>query len=147
MSGRTVRARDVDMIAGGSGITPLYQLARAILAENDKAPEHERVRIAMLFANSTAEQIAMRDELDALAKKHADTFRLTYIVSHGDLPKVGKNVHVLSGHIDERAMVERLYAADPYTIAFVCGPPGLVEVTCLPGLESIGHSQFNIYAF
>lgn len=123
------------MIGGGSGITPLYQLARAIMCENAEQEPHNRVRIALLFANRSVESTPLRVELESFASAQPDSFRVTFVVSTGsDLPRSSNNVSWLRGHIDEKLMADRLFPAHPLTLLFVCGIYEwfvLYFVTCL----------------
>ena len=54
------------MIAGGTGITPMFQVAKAILSD----PE-DFTQIDLIYANVTADDILIKAELDELASKHA----------------------------------------------------------------------------
>ena len=53
------------MIAGGTGITPIMQLVRAVFRD----PEDETC-LSLLFANQTGEDILLRNELGEVQKKH-----------------------------------------------------------------------------
>jgi ferredoxin-NADP reductase len=66
-------------IAGGTGITPIYQIIRAVL---DKAEGGEdRTHVSLVYANQSTADILLREELDELAHKHADVFHVHYTVS------------------------------------------------------------------
>lgn len=65
----------VNMIAGGTGITPMLQLTREIL----KRP-NDPTKLALLFANQTESDILLRNELESLAEEYADRFKLWYTV-------------------------------------------------------------------
>lgn len=58
-------------IAGGSGITPMYQVAQEIL----RNPE-DKTQVSLIFANQTEQDIILRKELDDLAAKH-DNFQVS----------------------------------------------------------------------
>lgn len=65
----------INMIAGGTGITPMLQLTREILKQpNDQS------KLALLFANQTESDILLRNELESLAEKYPDRFKLWYTV-------------------------------------------------------------------
>lgn len=57
--------RRIGMIAGGTGITPLYQLIRAICED-----ERDTTEISLIYANQSEEDILLRHELERL---HEDT--------------------------------------------------------------------------
>jgi nitrate reductase (NAD(P)H) len=61
------KARGFSMIAGGTGITPCYQVIKAVL----KDPE-DTTQLSLLYANQTEDDILLREELDELAAKHSN---------------------------------------------------------------------------
>lgn len=57
----------INMIAGGTGLTPMYQVMKAILSNPADLTE-----IRLLYANQTEADILLRPELEELAKSHPD---------------------------------------------------------------------------
>lgn len=57
----------INMIAGGTGLTPMYQVMKAILSDPADLTE-----LRLLYANQTEADILLRPELEALAKTHPD---------------------------------------------------------------------------
>jgi NAD(P)H-flavin reductase len=132
----TFKAKQVSMIAGGSGLTPCYQLARAIL----KNPE-DKTQMSLIYANKTADDILMRNELDEMARNFPN-FKVYYTVSTPpDNWKYGV------GHVEEKMMKDQLYPPSPLSVVFVCGPPAMVEHALLPNLEKIGYTDVNVIEF
>jgi len=68
--------RAFGMIAGGTGITPMLQIIRAI-TEN---PE-DKTQIDLIFANVNREDILLKDELDELAANNVN-FRVHYVLNN-----------------------------------------------------------------
>ncbi|KIW15379.1 hypothetical protein PV08_05425 [Exophiala spinifera] len=66
----------ITCIAGGSGITPIYQLTRNILNN----PE-DKTKITLVYANNTEEDILLKKEFDELAQKYPERFTRSYVVS------------------------------------------------------------------
>ncbi|CAG8589515.1 2222_t:CDS:2 [Acaulospora morrowiae] len=64
--------RAFGMIAGGTGITPMLQIIRAVC----KNP-YDKTRVSLIFANVTVDDILLKDELDSLASKH-ENFTVFY---------------------------------------------------------------------
>jgi cytochrome-b5 reductase len=64
------------MIAGGTGITPMLQIIRAIL----KNP-HDKTRVSLIYANVTFDDILLKEELDHLAENHPDRFTIYYVLN------------------------------------------------------------------
>ncbi|VAH81046.1 unnamed protein product [Triticum turgidum subsp. durum] len=70
------QVRAFGMLAGGSGITPMFQVARAILENpNDKTKVH------LVYANVTPEDILLKEELDSLAEEYPDRFKIFYVLN------------------------------------------------------------------
>ncbi|EME28115.1 NADH-cytochrome b5 reductase 1 [Galdieria sulphuraria] len=65
----------IGMIAGGTGITPMYQLIQAILSD----PQETTV-IRLIFANVTIDDILLKDELESFAKNHS-RFRVFFVLN------------------------------------------------------------------
>src|SRR5271169_1323058 len=71
---RTGLVREFGMIAGGTGITPMLQIIRAIL----KNPS-DKTKISLIFANVNEEDILLREDLEKLAEEQKARFKL-YLV-------------------------------------------------------------------
>lgn len=69
--------RHFGMIAGGTGITPMLQVIRAILRGRR---EGDWTEVDLVFANVTAEGILLKGDLDALALQDPG-FRVHYVVN------------------------------------------------------------------
>lgn len=70
-------SRELGMIAGGTGITPMLQIIRAAL----KNPL-DRTKLSLIYANVNVEDILLRTELDELAEKHKDRFTVYYVLNN-----------------------------------------------------------------
>ena len=101
---RQRRVRRFVMICGGSGITPILQVLRAVAQEvkeggnktmDTGAKDNQQTTCLVLDGNRNEEDILYRSELDALAQDHSDFFRVEYCLSQ---PPVKWKGH--SGHID-----------------------------------------------
>ena len=55
------------MLAGGTGITPMYQTARAILKD-----PLDRTQLSLIFGNITVDDILIEDLLDELTRLAPD---------------------------------------------------------------------------
>uniref|UniRef100_A0A7N5P059 NADH-cytochrome b5 reductase n=1 Tax=Ailuropoda melanoleuca TaxID=9646 RepID=A0A7N5P059_AILME len=67
--------KSVGMIAGGTGITPMLQVIRAIMKD-----PHDPTVCHLLFANQTEKDILLRPELEELRNEHSARFKLWYTV-------------------------------------------------------------------
>ncbi|XP_008807351.1 NADH--cytochrome b5 reductase 1-like [Phoenix dactylifera] len=70
------QVRAFGMIAGGSGITPMFQVTRAIL-ENLK----DNTKIHLIYANVTYEDILLKEELDGLALNYPNRFKVYFVLN------------------------------------------------------------------
>lgn len=141
-------------IAGGSGITPIYQLTRAILDNpNDKT------KIALLYANNSEEDILLKNEFDDLAQKHPGRFTRLYTVSkttpqnEGIYQKgyVTKEMlsQVMPHKMNERS-VKVLVSGPPPMIESVAGAKGGFGWTqgSLGGiLSELGYTKEEVHKF
>lgn len=105
------------MVAGGTGITPMYQLIRAICEDPADLTE-----VSLIYANRSEEDILLRDELDRFARLYPRNFRVWYLL---DRPAAGWPFG--SGYVTEELMAERLPSADEGSKVLLCGPPGMVK--------------------
>ena len=71
------------LIAGGTGITPMYSIALASSLAKDG------VKIWFLFSNKTKDDILCKDQLDELAKINPDNFKLFHTLTRHDEGKHG----------------------------------------------------------
>jgi cytochrome-b5 reductase len=70
--------RHFGMIAGGTGITPMLQIIRAIVRGR---PRGDRTEIDLIFANVNPDDILLKEDLDTLAKEDSK-FRVYYVLNN-----------------------------------------------------------------
>ncbi|EEF34822.1 NADH--cytochrome b5 reductase 1 isoform X2 [Ricinus communis] len=70
------QVRAFGMLAGGTGITPMFQVARAIL-ENPS----DKTNIHLIYANVTYGDILLKEELDNLAHNFPNRFSVYYVLN------------------------------------------------------------------
>lgn len=68
--------RHFGMIAGGTGITPMLQVVRAIIRGRAAG---DTTQVDLIFANVTETDILLKEDLDALAKEDSG-FRVHYVL-------------------------------------------------------------------
>ena len=98
------------LIAGGTGITPMLQIIRAVL----KNPQ-DKTQLWLIFANKTEDDILLREELEAIPKS-----RLKLFYTLDEPPKGWKGG---AGFISEEMCKNHLPAPGPDVMIFNCGPP------------------------
>ncbi|KAM0926859.1 hypothetical protein ACQ4PT_003036 [Festuca glaucescens] len=134
VGGERRSARRLAMVAGGTGITPVYQVIQAVLRDQ---PEDD-TEMHLVYANRTEDDMLLREEIDAWAAAHPARLKVWYVVSKVPRPEDGWAYGV--GRVDERVLREHLpLGGDGETLALVCGPPAMLECTVRPGLEKMGY--------
>ncbi|KAK9484253.1 hypothetical protein V1527DRAFT_520631 [Lipomyces starkeyi] len=109
--------RAFGMIAGGTGITPMLQIIRAVL----KNPE-DKTEISLIFANVAEEDILLKDDLDELAATHKN-FKIQYVLNS---PKEGWTGGVGFVTAD---MIKAWCPPPAKDIKILlCGPPPMISV-------------------
>jgi len=126
---------NIGMVAGGTGLAPMIQVAREIL----KNPEN-KTKITFLFANIAEEDILRRKELDELQAQHKGKFKVTYV-----LEKPPKGWKGETGYITEEMIKKHLPEANDKNLILVCGPPPMVEK--ISGNKAPDYSQGELKGY
>jgi cytochrome-b5 reductase len=138
--------KQIGMVAGGTGITPMLQVLEEIVSNpNDKT------EVSLLFANNTTKDILLQEQIDALARKNKN-LKVTYVI---DKPEAGWTGP--TGYINADMLKKYLPAPSADVQVYVCGPPGFMTVTSgnktpdykqgeLTGaLKEIGFTSDNVF--
>lgn len=132
-----VKVKNINLIAGGSGITPMLQLITEVFKHTG-----DKTNLALLYANQTEQDILLRDELDLIAAKQQEQFKVWYTVDRpAETWKFG------SGFINENMIKDNLFPPSDDTITLMCGPPPMINFACLPALTSLGYKKELNFAY
>ncbi|KAF2294826.1 hypothetical protein GH714_020724 [Hevea brasiliensis] len=127
------QVRAFGMIAGGSGVTPIFQITRAIL-NNTK----DKTNVNLMYANTTYDDILLKDELDDFATKFPNQFKVFYV------PPDGWNGGV--GYISKE-MIQKQCPPPASDIQILrCGPPGMNKAIA-SHLNAIGYTPNMQFEF
>lgn len=130
------QVRAFGMLAGGSGITPMFQVARAILENpNDKTNVH------LIYANVTYEDILLKEELDSLTTNFAGRFKVYYVLNQPP--------EVWNGGIGfvSKEMIQKHCPAPASDIKILrCGPPPMNKAMAAH-LEALGYTPEMQFQF
>ncbi|XP_066309784.1 NADH--cytochrome b5 reductase 1-like [Miscanthus floridulus] len=107
------QVRAFGMLAGGSGITPMFQVARAIL-ENP----NDNTKVHLVYANVTYEDILLKDELDNMAKTYPGRFKIYYVLN-----KPPENWNGGVGFVSKEMIQSHCPAPAEDIQILRCGPP------------------------
>lgn len=126
-------SKRLGMVGGGTGITPLYQLIRAICEDKTDTTE-----VSLVYANRSEPDIMMRQQLDSFARESKGQFRVHYVLDHPtDDWKGGR------GYVNKEVLEQ--WIPKPSTNpddnkVLLCGPPGMVGAV-QKGLLELGYQQ------
>ncbi|XP_030295929.1 NADH-cytochrome b5 reductase 3 [Sparus aurata] len=133
----TKNAKNLGMIAGGTGITPMLQIITAVM----KDPQDQTV-CHLLFANQTEKDILLRPELEEIQVSNPDRFKLWFTVD-----RAPEDWEYSRGFISEDMVRERLPPPSDDTLILMCGPPPMIQFACNPNLDKVGHSSSCTFTF
>lgn len=130
------QARTFGMLAGGSGITPMFQLIRAIL-ENPR----DKTKAHLVYANVTVDDILLKEELDTFAKKFPDRFEVHYVLNQ---PPENWNGGV--GFVTKEII--RTHCPPPASDIQIlrCGPPPMNKAMAA-NLNELGYAREMQFEF
>jgi cytochrome-b5 reductase len=105
--------RALGMLAGGTGITPMFQIIQAI-AKNPA----DKTQVRLIYANVAPEDILLKKELDALAASRPGQIEIFYVLNKPAPGWTGGEGFVSQEHIKTHLPP----TADDIKI-LLCGPP------------------------
>lgn len=130
MSYKPNMAKNIIMIAGGSGITPMLSVLGNIIT----TPE-DTTNVKLLFANETENDILLKDELDEYVKSYPN-FDIKYALTYP--PKDWEDGY--TGYITKDILEKELPTVNNDTKIFICGPLDMKKLM-LQYLEELGWEK------
>jgi len=121
--------RAFGMIAGGTGITPMLQIIRAII----KNPLDKTI-VNLIFANVTIDDILLKDELDLLAKDN-ENFNVFYT-----LDKPPNDWNGGSGFVTKEIIKSHCPPPANDIKILLCGPPPMINAMS-KNCEALGYDK------
>jgi cytochrome-b5 reductase len=147
MQYRPNKWKQLGLIAGGTGLTPMLQVVRAALEGIDPTAAvsgpPDRTKLSLLYCNRTERHILVRGLIDNLARAHPDRFRVTYCV---DTPLKPEAWRGYTGLITKEMLEATMPKSDPDNLILLCGPDGMLShVAGTPmGVLQVMSSSKNI---
>ena len=108
----SMQSKPLLLIGAGTGLAPLFGIAREALAQSHPA------RIDLLLTNSQLNQTYMHDELRQLAKVHPNFFFESILKD--------ETVEGFT-HVDILSLLKQQYPSLQHWCVFICGAPQLVQ--------------------
>jgi len=124
-------AKTISLLAAGTGITPMIQVLQKVL----ETPDDER-KVVLLYGNKSPEDILMKDELEAWARRYPDRLKVVHVI--GETPdqplpagfQSTERYTAEPGWIDEAKIKKYCFPPADDTSIFVCGLPIMYKLWC-----------------
>lgn len=132
------KIKKIGMIAGGTGITPMFQLVKDICKNTN-----DETKMSLIFANQSENDILLREELEEYRKNHPEKFDLWFTIDKSVLPDWQYDV----GFVNEDMLSKHMPAPGDDTLILMCGPPPMINYACVPNLEKLGYTSDMRFAY
>ncbi|KAG1867869.1 NADH-cytochrome b5 reductase [Suillus subalutaceus] len=137
-------SREIGMIAGGTGITPMLQIIRAALKNSE-----DKTKLNLIYANVNFEDILLKKELDDLAAAHPKRFQVYYVLNN---PPQGWNGG--TGFVTKDQIEKHMPSSNHDIKVLMCGPPPMITAMKkhlaelnYPAPRTISKLEDQIFAF
>lgn len=117
--------RHLVMFAGGSGITPIMAMIRAVLYQEPQSS------IALIYSNRSYERIIFRDELTSLANEFSGRLKIHHVLTENESVPAEFSVFYKSrlSRLIIRKLIKMIHSEISYcTEYYLCGPLGFMEL-------------------
>jgi cytochrome-b5 reductase len=132
-----LRVKKINMIAGGSGITPMLQIIKAVFKD-----KNDTCSLSLVYANQTEEDILCRSDLEDVLRENPGRFKLWYTL---DRPPA--NWKYSSGFINDEMLKNNFFPPSDDTLVLMCGPPPMINFACTPALDKLGYDSKLRFAY
>ncbi|KAK3070746.1 hypothetical protein LTR53_009916 [Teratosphaeriaceae sp. CCFEE 6253] len=129
INGRERNVKTFLMICGGSGITPIYQIFRAIMRDTQ-----DPTKCVVLNGNRLLEDILCKQDLDDFAKDNEEKCKLMYTLTQGDDDWAGLRGRIAAPLLKEHC--DRAAFGAGEAMVLICGPEALEKSVHKALLES-----------
>jgi ferredoxin-NADP reductase/sterol desaturase/sphingolipid hydroxylase (fatty acid hydroxylase superfamily) len=122
------------MIAGGSGITPIYSMIGTILKFEPKS------KITLLYANRTSNSILFKEKIEKWAEKFPGQLEVQHFLSEEENPQ-----NAIKGYVTRVSIEEIVNRYGQNRLDFyLCGPE-IMTTKLMEDLQYLGISKENIH--
>ncbi|GAA6014348.1 hypothetical protein JCM11491_005051 [Sporobolomyces phaffii] len=145
----------IALIAGGSGITPMWQILQAV----DANPA-DKTKVTLIFSNQTEDDILLRKEFEEIQSRKPDQFNVVFTLDKPPKGWKGETGYV-TAQVVKKSLEKFGTSSDKGTKVkvFVCGPPPQVKAISGPKksfkeqgpvegvLKELGYNEEQTYKF
>lgn len=122
---QTLEHRQIVLIAGGSGISPIYGILKYLL-------KHSPLSITLIVANKTESDIIYRRALNNLEQQYAQRLEIWHAISREESTSDNTSRHVvrqrMSRLILKKILKQSLKEGVNNAAYFICGPAGFISL-------------------
>ncbi|KAI1394045.1 uncharacterized protein F4822DRAFT_34684 [Hypoxylon trugodes] len=139
ISGQERRVKRFIMICGGSGITPIFQVLRAVLTDRE-----DSTSCLVIDGNRIEQDILCKEDLDKMAINNTHKCRLLYTLS-----QAGQSWTGLRGRMDQELLQKEIGPCrnnNGEDLVLICGPEPL-EKSVHTILNTMGWKDENLLFF
>lgn len=126
---------NVVMLAGGTGITPFYQILQTANFNFDTPS------FTLLFGNKTSQEILLKQELDKIKNENQIKLDLNYLIDKPEPGWMG-----LTGYVNKEMIKKVFPGPNSDTLILICGPPVMCE-KAKEILAELNYEKESIYEF
>lgn len=119
----TWSAKHVVLLAGGSGITPLYTIARSVI---DSSPD---TRVTIIYASRTPDEIIFRKDIALWQEQYQERINVHHVISVYEEAAATDFIKGRLSKLVTRKLIQQA-VGDPHEAVhyFICGPTGLMKM-------------------
>jgi len=142
---RLLSAKKIGMLAGGSGITPVFQILNHI--QGNKASDGTQV--SLIFSNKSDRDILLREELEEMSKNNENIkiyFTLTEAGKDDNEQDIKGPQNMMRGYIDQAKIEKYIYPPSDDVVVMFCGPIAFNKAM-KKALNVIGYPSTNVLKF
>lgn len=135
ISGKERHVRSFKMICGGTGITPIFQVLRAVMEDSQ-----DPTKCVVLDGNRLEEDILCRSELDKYVETDGEKCTVVHTLTKGSEDWTGRR-----GRISED-LVKEFAPPEESSMVIICGP-GAMEQSAKKVLLAQGWAESDLHFF
>lgn len=124
--------KHINMIAGGTGITPCYQVMQQILRDAE-----DNTKIALIFGNVSVDDILLQNELKKIST--LSNVHVYFTVDKAEISVWDGGI----GYVTTEMIKNNLYPPSLNTANILCGPPPMMKIL-RKTLINIGHTRERV---
>lgn len=146
VSGTERKVRKFGMICAGTGVTPIFQVLRAVVEEREGG-----VKVTVLSGNRGIEDILCKKEMDEYerevrerekdSKAGEKRVRIVYTLTKPPREWMGRRGRITGGMVEDEGL-----KPDGQTMILICGPPAL-EKSLETSLKEKGWKDEDLLFF